>query len=133
MAKEDHWLKKGIDKQTLLFYSIAFIVMSTFIFSYFVIKGQSFIWDGDGLTQHYLLFYDYVDKLQGLFKGEGFALWDWSIGMGADTITSYGYYVIGDPFVYLGVLFPPTLRELAYHLLIPVSYTHLTLPTTPYV
>lgn len=118
MAKEDRWLKKGIDKQTLLFYSVAFIVMSTFIFSYFVIKGQSFIWDGDGLSQHYLLFYDYVDKLQGLFKGEGFALWDWSIGMGADTITSYGYYVIGDPFVYLGVLFPPAFRELAYHLLI---------------
>ncbi|WP_161878020.1 YfhO family protein [Alkalibacterium sp. MB6] len=118
MAKEDRWLKKGIDKQTLLFYSIAFILMSTLIYSYFVIKGQSFIWDGDGLSQHYLLFYDYVDKLQGLFKGEGFALWDWSIGMGADTITSYGYYVIGDPFVYLGVLFPPALRELAYHLLI---------------
>ncbi|GGG34445.1 hypothetical protein GCM10007425_31430 [Lysinibacillus alkalisoli] len=43
---------------------------------------------------------------------------DWSIGAGADTITSYGYYVIGDPFVYLGVFFPENLREFSFHLLI---------------
>lgn len=53
-----------------------------------------------------------------MLRGEGFSQWDWSIGPGADTITSYGYYVIGDPFVYLGVLFPESLREFSFHLLV---------------
>ena len=35
--------------------------------------------------------------------------------MGADTLISYGYYVIGDPFVYLGLLFPKGSEELAFH------------------
>lgn len=118
MSKEDNLIKKPITKRTLLLYTAVFLAMSVLIYGYFVGTGRSFIWDGDGFSQHYLLFYDYVDKLQGIFKGEGFQLWDWSIGMGADTITSYGYYVIGDPFVYLGVLFPPSQRELAYHVLI---------------
>lgn len=59
-----------------------------------------------------------MNILQGVLRGEGFPQWDWSIGAGADTITSYGYYVIGDPFVYLGVLFPASLREFSFHLLV---------------
>lgn len=59
-----------------------------------------------------------MNILQGALKGEGFSQWDWSIGAGADTISSYGYYVIGDPFVYLGVLFAESLREFSFHLLV---------------
>lgn len=73
--------------------------------------------ESDGFTQHFLLFHEYVNILQGVLRGEGFSEWDWSIGAGADTITSYGYYVIGDPFVYLGVFFPESLREFSFHLI----------------
>lgn len=107
-----------IQKRTWLLYTLFFIGMVLFIYGYFVMTGTSFIWQGDGFSQHYQLFYDYVGKLQGLLTGNGFSFWDWTIGMGADTLISYGYYVVGDPFVYLGILFPESLRELAYHLLL---------------
>lgn len=110
--------KTSITKRTLLVYTAIFLAMIGAIYSYSAVTGSSFIWNSDGFTQHFQLFVDYVDKLRGFFTGEGFPLWDWTIGMGADTITSYGYYVIGDPFVYLGILFPPAYMELAYHLLI---------------
>ncbi|MFC6465121.1 YfhO family protein [Marinilactibacillus sp. GCM10026970] len=111
--------KEQITKRTLLIYTILFIGIMIAVFSaYFLSAGASFIWTTDGYTQHYLLFHDYLEKLRGLFTGQGFAMWDWTIGMGADVIQSYGYYVIGDPFVYLGLLFPESMTELAYHALI---------------
>lgn len=91
--------------------------MCIVIYSWYFISGGSFIWESDGFTQHFLLFHEYVNILQGVLRGEGFPEWDWSIGAGADTITSYGYYVIGDPFVYLGVFFPESLREFSFHLI----------------
>lgn len=91
--------------------------MCVVIYSWYFILGGSFIWESDGFTQHFQLFHEYVNILQGALRGEGFPEWDWSIGAGADTITSYGYYVIGDPFVYLGVFFPESLREFSFHLI----------------
>lgn len=109
----------SITKRTLGTYSILFVFMMIAIFGYyFLISNASFIWTTDGYTQHYLLFHDYLEKIRAFFMGEGFPLWDWTIGMGADVIQSYGYYVIGDPFVYLGLLFPESITEIAFHLLI---------------
>ncbi|WP_082238337.1 YfhO family protein [Salinicoccus sp. YB14-2] len=91
--------------------------MCIVIYSWYFLMDGSFIWESDGFTQHFQLFHEYVNILQGVLRGEGFPEWDWSIGAGADTITSYGYYVIGDPFVYLGVFFPESLREFSFHLI----------------
>src|SRR5699024_4499243 len=104
--------------RTFLHYTLIFVAISLGIFSVYFAMGGSFIWESDGFSQHFQLFDDYVKVLQGLFKGEPFPQWSWSIGPGADTITAYGYYVIGDPFVYLGVLFPESLREFSFHLLV---------------
>lgn len=111
-------INQQISLKTLWIYTGIFIVMMAAIFSaYFLVLDASFIWTIDGLTQHFLIFGDYLEKLRGLFSGDGFPLWDWSISMGADVIQSYGYYVIGDPFIYLGLLFPPSWNEFAFHLL----------------
>ncbi|MFL2072030.1 YfhO family protein [Marinilactibacillus psychrotolerans] len=111
--------RRIISKQTLGLYSLLFVLMMSAIFGYyFFAANASFIWTTDGYTQHYLIFYDYLEKMRGFFTGSGFPLWDWSIGMGSDVIQSYGYYVIGDPFVYLGLLFPESMTEIAFHLLI---------------
>ncbi|MCC5894721.1 MAG: YfhO family protein [Alkalibacterium sp.] len=109
--------RNSISSRTFLVYSGLFLVMICLIYSFFVWTGTSFIWENDGFTQHYQLFYDYISKLRGAISGEGVSFWDWNIGMGADVLYSYGYYVIGDPFVYLGLLFPASLMELAYHVL----------------
>jgi len=107
-----------ITKRTALMYTLIFFVLIILIYSLFYFTNNSFIWEGDGLSQHYQLFYDFSEKIRGFFQGEDFPLWDWTIGLGADVISSFGYYVVGDPFAYLGALFPESLRELGYHLLI---------------
>lgn len=110
--------KQRISARTFWAYTFLFLIACVFIYSYYFILGGSFIWESDGYTQHFQLFDDYVKVLQGLFKGQGFPQWNWSIGPGADTVTAYGYYVIGDPFAYLGIFFPESLREFSFHLLI---------------
>ena len=118
MIESTKTVNADISKRTFLHYTLIFVAISLGIFSVYFAMGGSFIWESDGFSQHFQLFDDYVKVLQGLFKGEPFPQWSWSIGPGADTITAYGYYVLGDPFVYLGVLFPESLREFSFHLLI---------------
>lgn len=110
--------KQTISYRTIGAYTLLFLVACLFIYTYYFLIGGSFIWESDGYTQHFQLFDDYVKVLQGLFRGQGFSQWNWSIGPGADTVTAYGYYVIGDPFAYLGIFFPESLREFSFHLLI---------------
>lgn len=118
ISTNEKFLHKPVSKKTFAYYSLLFLVACVFIYSYYFWAKGSFIWESDGFSQHFQLYDEYVKILQGVFRGEGFPQWDWSIGPGADTISSYGYYVIGDPFVYLGVLFPESLREFSFHLLI---------------
>ncbi|MEG0679524.1 MAG: YfhO family protein, partial [Carnobacterium sp.] len=70
---------------------------------FFYLTRQSFIWEGDGFSQHYLIFKEYLGIIQDFLHqpSAGMAQWNWNIGLGADVIASYGYYIIGDPFVYL--------------------------------
>src|SRR5699024_4722010 len=112
--------RNPIQKRTFAVFAVLFLVIIGCVFSGFYLTGTSFIWEKDGLTQHYLPFDDYLEKLRQFIREEGFSLWDWNIGMGSDVLTSYGYYVIGDPFVYLGLLFPKEYTELAYHFTILV-------------
>ena len=116
MEKEqaETWIRK----RTFVIYTALFFLVSGIVFSGFVGTSTSFIWNNDGIKQHYLLFHDYLERLRGMFSGNGFSLWDWSIGMGADVLYSYGYYVVGDPFVYIGLLFPVEWTEFAYHLVV---------------
>lgn len=111
--------KKNTSK-LFLWYSLFFIVIMASIYGYFVSSGTSFIWQSDGFTQHYVLFQDYVNMWREFLLNPtgGFQFWDWTIGLGADVIASYGYYVVGDPFVYIGLLFPSSMMEFAFHFLI---------------
>lgn len=112
--------EKKITKQTFALFTGLFLIMIIGIYSYFVVLQKSFIWEGDGFSQHYLIFKDYLNVIKGYFAdpAAGFPFWDWTNGMGADVLSAYGYYVVGDPFVYLGLLFPASMTELAFHVLI---------------
>ncbi|MFO8069400.1 MAG: YfhO family protein [Alkalibacterium sp.] len=110
--------KRNITSRTFIVYTGLFLVMVCSIYSYFVWTNTSFIWERDGFTQHYQLFFDYISEIRVSINEGSISLWDWNIGLGADVLYSYGYYAIGDPFVYLGLLFPTHLMEAAYHILI---------------
>lgn len=112
--------KKWIDRKTFLKYTGLFLVLSAVIFSVFPIYGKSFIWEGDGFHQHYPFFREYLTILRNFFETGNWQNWDWTIGTGVDTLLTYGYYVVGDLFVYLGLLFPKGSEELAFHVLMLV-------------
>lgn len=112
--------KKTVNHQTFLKYTGLFLLLSAMIFSVFFVQGKTFIWEGDGFHQHYPFFREYLTILRNFFETGNWQSWDWTIGLGQDTLITYGYYVVGDPFVYLGLLFPPGSEELAFHVLMLV-------------
>lgn len=109
--------KKSITFQTFLKYTALFILIFTIIYSAFFFQGKTFIWKNDGFHQHYPFFREYLTIIRTFFETGDWQSWDWNIGLGADTLITYGYYVVGDPFVYLGLLFPKGSEELAFHVI----------------
>src|SRR5699024_10349925 len=112
--------KQFIHKKTYLKYTGLFLVIGNILFSVFILQGKTFIWEGDGYHQHYPFFREYLNILRKFLKTGEWQIWDWSIGLGADTLLTYGYYVVGDPFVYLGLLFRKGSEELAFHMIMLV-------------
>lgn len=93
-------------------YTLCFAVMAAAIFSVFLLYKKSFVWVPDGLQQHFnaLLYYrrwllDIIHTLTAEHRLE-IPLWDLSIGMGSDILTTLHYYVIGDPLNLLSVFVP---------------------------
>lgn len=102
-----------------LTYSLVFMGMSLVIFSAFIISGRSFIWNLDGAAQHYPIlkkfhmivweWFQHPTQMQSL---------DFTMGLGADVFNTFSYYVLGDPFSYLTLLFPENWLEFGYHFMI---------------
>lgn len=101
-------------------YTMLFIIISLIIFFPFYSNGRSLILDDDGSRQHYIIFCDYITRLKNFLLGNGFNTFTWSIGLGEDVITQYAYYIIGDVFAYIGVLFPKSAYPFVYSFLIIV-------------
>lgn len=116
----DQTQKQTVNYQTFLNYTALFVVLFTVIYSTFFIQGKTFIWEGDGFHQHYPFFREYLTIIRNFFESGNWQSWDWNIGLGQDTLVTYGYYVVGDPFVYLGLLFPEGAEELAFHVIMLV-------------
>lgn len=114
-------LKKIEDKPYLL-YSILFGIMSIIIFFIFIETDKSFIWKPDGLKQHYAILYNYNIIIRNFLKNiaDGFPMISWNMGLGLDTIGQYSYYIVGDLFAYISLLFPMKNLNIAYNLLIVV-------------
>lgn len=105
-------------------YTLCFVVASVLAFWYFPFYRKSFIWKYDGLYQHYnsLVYYGkYLRSvIRTLFTEHTLSipLWDMSIGYGSDIITTFSYYVLGDPLALLSVFVPAAKTEYLYSFLI---------------
>ena len=84
------------------------ILTACIVFSVFVINKRSFVWQDDGLKQHYIILKDFNEKVRNFLSNpsEGLDLFSWNMGLGLDVIGQYSYYVLGDPFAYISLLFP---------------------------
>lgn len=97
-------------------YTLGFLVLAGLMYGIFILTGKSFIWQGDGLAQHYPILVRFYDWLHQGNLGGG----SWNLGLGADKLTTFSYYVLGDPFSYLIAFFPKRHLEMGYNLLILV-------------
>ncbi|MBM7834694.1 YfhO family protein [Clostridium sardiniense] len=109
-----------IKKSPITIYTMIFIIIFSLYYIVFVQDGKTLIWSGDGINQHFSILYDFNEMIRNFIKdpSAGFPEWSWNIAYGSDVIGAYSYYVIGDLFSYLSLLFPLNKLELAYNLLI---------------
>ena len=104
----------------LISYTVLFCIVSLLMFWYFPVFHKSFIWQQDGLKQHYngLLYYSkYLKKIISVLQSQRrltLPMWDFSIGYGSDIITTLHYYAIGDPLTLLSAFVPTGVMEYFY-------------------
>lgn len=100
-----------------LLYTITFILICLLTYSLPWLAGRTLIWNVDGIAQHYPILAQFQRILQGTAHQSLFG-WSWNLGAGADQLTTFAFYIVGDPFSYLIGLFPPSQLELGYQVLI---------------
>lgn len=117
---------KAMKQEKVKLYSVytgIFIVVVAGAFAWFVGSGKSFVWNPDGINQHYNVlayFSEYLRELVSNFFHGNFEIkqYDFSIGYGADILTSLNYYAIGDPLNLLAVFVPTNYVEYLYDFLV---------------
>lgn len=96
----------------LLVYTALFAIAAGFTLGMFRFYGRSMIWDPDGWDQHYPALIYYSRWLRTIAKELlvhhrlSVPTYSFSIGYGADILTTLSYYVIGDPFTIFSALVP---------------------------
>lgn len=113
----DELLNNKKSNRIFLVYTIIFAIICLIIFAIFIKYDKGFIWQSDGEKQHYAILYDFNQTVRNIFRN-GFSMLSWNMGLGLDFIGQYSYYVIGDPFAYLSLLFPMESLETIYSVLI---------------
>ena len=116
-------LKKDSTKHYFCLYSFLFVCLALLVYSSFLIFGKSFVWADDGMSQHYpaLAYFGWWIReiVKNIFKGDfSIPVWDFSMGYGADIITTLHYYGVGDPLSFFSVFVPTRYSEYLYDFLI---------------
>lgn len=98
-------------------YTIGFIIIVASTFGSLFLAGRTLIWEMDGVAQHFPILIEFQKILQHPGQ-QGLFSWSWNLGLGADQLTTFAYYVVGDPFNYLVALIPRSQLEVGYQALI---------------
>lgn len=122
-VKKYLWYKHNSRINFWILYSLVFVFLSFFVFSSFIFNGKSFIWTVDGINQHYpALVYlgQYLREfIKNILHGDfQLPMWDLSIGLGADVLTSLNYYSFGDPVDLFSIFFRSSKMEYCYNFLV---------------
>lgn len=110
-------------KSYIFLYSIFFVIIFLLGFEDFIFNHEkSFIWAIDGISQHFPFLYDWAETVKGIIASpQDVPFWSWQIGLGADYIHSYSYYVLGDPLSNLvALLLPLSKVELGYSIMVAI-------------
>ncbi|ORN04746.1 YfhO family protein [Lentilactobacillus parabuchneri] len=101
-------------------YTVLFTTLICVLVGCLFLTGRSMIWELDGMAQHYPILLQLRHMIVSFLKNPsgGFTHWAWNISLGSDQLTNLAYYVIGDPFNYLVVLFPKSQIENVFAFLV---------------
>lgn len=105
-----------------LVYTALFLLLSFIIFLPFQLSNKSFVWNVDGINQHFPSILYYNRWLSDLFSGNKLSMFDFKVGMGFDVITTLNYYAIGDPITFLAGFFKVENLETVYKYLIILRF-----------
>lgn len=108
-------------KKLYLKYTATFLLVAFFVYGTYFITGHSLIWRLDGANQHLPLLIDFRRMLINFIKHPGINFlpgWSWHMGLGSSSFPIYTYYLLGDIFSYLIILFPASQVVFAYQFLI---------------
>lgn len=89
---------------------VLMLIITGFLFYGYIMINNHFAtpFSGDYVMQYIPLAYNYYDDWHYFFSTGVFPYWDSNIFLGADTITSDGYYIMFSPFFALLLPFPRT-------------------------
>lgn len=125
-VKINNLMKEGMGKKKVyILFTILFCITCIGCFIWFPLNLKGFIWIGetkDGLVQHYNALMYYGRYLRSILSTGHIPLWDFSLGYGADILTTLHYYTIGDPLNLLSVFVPVQYTEYLYIFLILLRY-----------
>lgn len=119
--------KKNYIVSYIFWYTLIFSVLLILTFCSFYKNGKGFVWAGakkDGLVQHFNVLAYYGNYLRNIIRSvtENGTLtipaYDFSIGLGGDILSTFQYYVIGDPLNLLAAAVPQRYTEFLYEFLI---------------
>ena len=107
-------------------YTILFLITALLTYVYFLLNAKSFVWHVDGYDQHMVALTYYGQWLRQIFRSIfiehtfTIPMWNFTIGYGGDVLTTFNYYVIGDPLNLLSGLVPTKFTEFLYAFLVLV-------------
>ncbi len=117
-------LNASVKKKTLLAYSGIFTVLAVAVFGlYFGFFGKTLVSNGDGVHQHVTVLAYYGEYLRtilrNIFIEHTFTIpmFDFSIGLGNDIISTLNYYGVGDPLNLFSVFVSEQYTEYLYSVL----------------
>lgn len=111
-------------RQYFVLYTALFGLVCCVVFSWYFLTGRTFIWQGDGWSQHYKALVYYAKYMRSIARELlhhhrfVFPEWDFAFGEGNDILQSLNYYVIGDPFAVFSVFVPTRFLWIYYDCMI---------------
>ena len=112
----------GKKRDYYLIYTLLFLILVLFCYSYFIFSGTSLIWRLDGWTQYFRALAYYSQYLRDIVSNLIFAhklilpKWDFYISEGGDILNTLHYYVAGDPLALFSAFFPIKFLHYYYSL-----------------
>lgn len=95
----------------LVGYTALSLIFAGVIYGIFCLYGRSFLYVNDGVYQHFAAYRYVSDYLLKLIRGEtdGLSFFNYSLGQGADILTTLNSYDFTDPICWLTALAPMSL------------------------